>query len=79
MSFTHITSKLNFFVAVASFQIQSAETRGHMKYILALDPDKPLAPFLREGGITPKAESYGNWEGSGLDVHIGDIIFRRFR
>lgn len=42
-----------------------------LKYILALDPDRLLAPFLREAGIEPKAESYGNWENTGLDGHIG--------
>jgi len=42
-----------------------------MTYMLALDPDRLLAPYLREAGITPKAESYGNWENTGLDGHIG--------
>ncbi|MCC9167687.1 glycoside hydrolase family 127 protein [Pontibacter sp. XAAS-A31] len=42
-----------------------------MEYILALEPDRLLAPYLREAGITPKAESYGNWENTGLDGHIG--------
>ena len=42
-----------------------------LKYMMALDPDKLLAPYLREAGLTPKAESYGNWENSGLDGHIG--------
>jgi len=41
------------------------------KYLLALDPDRLLAPFLREAGLTPKAANYGNWESSGLDGHIG--------
>jgi len=42
-----------------------------MKYMLALDPDRLLAPYLREAGLEPKAESYGNWENTGLDGHIG--------
>lgn len=42
-----------------------------MNYMLALDPDKLLAPYLREAGFTPKKESYGNWENTGLDGHIG--------
>ena len=41
------------------------------KYLLELDADRLLAPFLREAGLTPKTESYGNWENSGLDGHIG--------
>ena len=42
-----------------------------LRYILSLDPDRLLAPFLREAGISPKAPSYGNWENTGLDGHIG--------
>ena len=42
-----------------------------MKYMLALDPDRLLAPYLREAGIETKATNYGNWEGTGLDGHIG--------
>ncbi len=38
-------------------------------YLLALEPDRLLAPFLREAGLTPKAKVYGNWESSGLDGH----------
>lgn len=42
-----------------------------MQYILALDPDRLLVPYLREAGIEMKAKSYGNWENTGLDGHIG--------
>lgn len=42
-----------------------------LNYILSLDADRLLAPYLREAGIPPKANSYGNWEGTGLDGHIG--------
>ncbi|UJH90804.1 glycoside hydrolase family 127 protein [Antarcticibacterium sp. 1MA-6-2] len=42
-----------------------------LNYILELNPDKLLAPFLREAGLKPKAENYTNWENSGLDGHIG--------
>lgn len=41
------------------------------QYLLALEPDRLLAPFLREAGLEPKAESYPNWEATGLDGHIG--------
>jgi DUF1680 family protein len=40
-----------------------------LNYILKLNPDRLLAPFLREAGLKPKAESYGNWENTGLDGH----------
>jgi uncharacterized protein len=42
-----------------------------LKYILEIDVDRLLAPFIREAGLIPQAESYGNWENSGLDGHIG--------
>jgi len=41
------------------------------QYILEMDADRLLAPYLCEAGLTPKAESYGNWENTGLDGHIG--------
>src|SRR5476649_2381636 len=40
-----------------------------LKYMLKLEPDRLLAPFLREAGLKPKAQSYGNWESTGLDGH----------
>lgn len=43
----------------------------NIRYIEQLQPDKLLSPFLREAGLPVKAESYGNWENTGLDGHIG--------
>jgi DUF1680 family protein len=40
------------------------------EYLMALDTEKLLAPFRREAGL-PFKESYGNWESSGLDGHMG--------
>jgi len=42
-----------------------------MEYILKLDMDKLLAPYRTEAGLKPRKESYGNWENSGLNGHIG--------
>ena len=42
-----------------------------LKYILALNPDKLLAPYLIDAGLPLKASRYGNWESAGLDGHIG--------
>jgi uncharacterized protein len=42
-----------------------------LEYILSLDVDRLLVPFLREAGIPTTVESYGNWENTGLDGHIG--------
>ncbi len=41
-----------------------------MQYILDLEPDRLLAPYLIDAGFTPKEDRYGNWESIGLDGHI---------
>jgi len=40
-----------------------------LEYVLKHDPDRLLAPYLREAGLEMKAQPYGNWESSGLDGH----------
>lgn len=40
-------------------------------YILEMDVDRLLAPYMKDAGIEWKAENYGNWENTGLDGHIG--------
>ncbi|MDE6269692.1 MAG: glycoside hydrolase family 127 protein, partial [Muribaculaceae bacterium] len=42
-----------------------------IEYLLSLNPDRLLAPYYKEAGLTPKAENYPNWEDTGLDGHIG--------
>lgn len=42
-----------------------------IRYLLGLDPDRLLAPYLKEAGLAPKAGNYTNWENTGLDGHIG--------
>lgn len=44
------------------------------KYLLRLEADRLLAPYLKEAGLDPKGENYGGWEtqgeiGEGLDGH----------
>ena len=41
------------------------------KYMMALDPDRLLAPFVTEAGLQPKAKSYESWENTGLDGQTG--------
>jgi DUF1680 family protein len=43
----------------------------NLQYVLAMDPDRLLAPYLVEAGLEPRATHYGNWEGSGLNGHMG--------
>lgn len=42
-----------------------------LNYLLELDADRLLTPFLREANLPSPTESYGNWENTGLDGHIG--------
>ena len=42
-----------------------------IQYLLGINPDRLLAPYLKEARLTPKAENYTNWENTGLDGHIG--------
>src|SRR5205809_4126658 len=39
------------------------------EYVLAMDPDRLLAPFRTEAGLQPKKPRYGNWESQGLAGH----------
>lgn len=41
-----------------------------LKYMLALNPDKLLAPYLIDSNLPLKSDRYGNWESLGLDGHI---------
>ena len=45
--------------------------QADISYLLGLDADRLLAPFLKGAGLEPKAENYTNWENTGLDGHIG--------
>lgn len=47
-----------------------AAQNTNKQYLMALDVEKLLAPFRREAGL-PYKETYGNWESTGLDGHIG--------
>jgi DUF1680 family protein len=42
-----------------------------ISYLLGLNADRLLAPYMKEAGLTPKAPNYTNWENTGLDGHIG--------
>lgn len=41
------------------------------EYILAHDPNRLLAPFLKEAGLAPRAPFYPDWESGGLGGHTG--------
>jgi DUF1680 family protein len=57
-------------VKLLSSPFKHAE-QADLKYMLEMNVDRLLSPFLKEAGIPPKKENYGNWENTGLDGHIG--------
>ncbi|MDN3582997.1 glycoside hydrolase family 127 protein [Mucilaginibacter flavus] len=66
--------------AIQSFKLQDVKLlpgvfkdaqQTDLKYMLALDPDRLLAPYLKEAGLKPLKPNYDNWENTGLDGHIG--------
>jgi DUF1680 family protein len=52
-------------------RLNSNRRESNRAYLLALEPDRLLAPYLREAGLEPKARPCGNWESSGLAGHTG--------
>lgn len=57
-------------VRITSGPFKTAQEKG-IEYLLEINPDRLLTPYLKEAGLTPKAENYTNWENTGLDGHIG--------
>ena len=56
-------------VRILDTSVFAPAVKADVAYVLALDPDRLLAPFRREAGLPEKAKSYGNWESCGLDGH----------
>ena len=73
-AFAQIPTKVETFpltdVRLTESQFKHAESLD-IRYLLGLDPDRLLAPYLKGAGLKPKAENYTNWENTGLDGHIG--------
>ena len=73
-SLAQVNQKVSFFPLEnikLSNSIFSNATDTNKKYLLVLNADRLLAPYLKEAGLQPKAENYPNWENTGLDGHIG--------
>ena len=73
-AFAQIPTKLESFnvsdVTLTESVFKHAEDMD-IQYLMAINPDRLLAPFLKEAGLEPKAENYTNWENTGLDGHVG--------
>ncbi|UJP65091.1 glycoside hydrolase family 127 protein [Mongoliitalea daihaiensis] len=49
----------------------SQAMKTNQEYILEMDVDRLLAPFMKEAGLSWPVANYGNWESGGLDGHTG--------
>ena len=61
----------------ASPFLEAQQTDLH--YMMEMEPDRLLAPFLREAGLSLKKPTYGNWESSGSMATWAAITCRRWR
>lgn len=77
--FFYLISSAAAFAQMQSFKLQEVRLTESpfknaqdvdLKYILELEPDRLLAPYLIDAGFPTKKDRYGNWESIGLDGHI---------
>lgn len=74
LGFAQVKQEIHYFPlrdVKLSKSIFNKAMQADKKYILSMEPDRLLAPYLKEAGLKPKAENYPNWENTGLDGHIG--------
>lgn len=74
LTFAQVSQKIQYFPlrdVKLSESVFNKAMQADKKYIMSMEPDRLLAPYLKEAGLSPKAENYPNWENTGLDGHIG--------
>ena len=74
LTFAQVNKKVQYFPLKdvrLSESIFDKAMQADRKYMMSMEPDRLLAPYLKEAGLQPKAENYPNWENTGLDGHIG--------
>lgn len=72
--FAQVNNKIQYFPlrdVKLSESVFNKAMKADKNYMMSMEPDRLLAPYLREAGLPPKAENYPNWENTGLDGHIG--------
>lgn len=73
-AFAQVKQKIHYFPlqnVQLSTSIFTKAMEADKNYIMAMEPDRLLAPYLKEAGLQPKADNYPNWENTGLDGHVG--------
>jgi len=74
LTFAQVNQKVQYFPLKdvrLSESIFDKAMQADRKYMMSMEPDRLLAPYLKEAGLQQKAENYPNWENTGLDGHIG--------
>ena len=74
LAFAQVNQKVQYFPLKdvrLSESIFDKAMQADRKYMMSMEPDRLLAPYLKEAGLQQKAENYPNWENTGLDGHIG--------
>lgn len=73
-TFAQVNKKIQYFPlrdVKLSESVFNKAMKADKNYMMSMETDRLLAPYLREAGLQPKAENYPNWENTGLDGHIG--------
>lgn len=73
-TFAQVSQKIQYFPlrdVKLSESVFNKAMQADKNYMMSMEPDRLLAPYLKEAGLQPKAENYPNWENTGLDGHIG--------
>ncbi len=73
-TFAQVSQKIQYFPlrdVKLSESVFNKAMEADKNYMMSMEPDRLLAPYLKEAGLQPKAENYPNWENTGLDGHIG--------
>ena len=73
-TFAQVSQKIQYFPLrdiTLSESFFTKAMKADKNYMMSMEPDRLLAPYLKESDLSPKAENYPNWENTGLDGHIG--------
>lgn len=78
LSFSQVRDNISGYGKIQYFKLQDVRLlsspfkkaqQADLTYLMKPDPDRLLAPYLKEAGLKPKARNYSNWESRGLDGH----------
>ncbi|WP_294299898.1 glycoside hydrolase family 127 protein [uncultured Chryseobacterium sp.] len=74
LAFGQVNKTVSYFPlnqVMLSESVFSRAMQTDKNYVMSMDPDRLLSPYLKEAGLNPEKQNYPNWENTGLDGHIG--------